>query len=104
MGIADMRRPMKDYLAKGCTDVKRTTGQHPGGIIIIPEGYDAEDFTPVQFPANDPNSQWKTTHYDFHDIHGMCHREVWVVFLAVFDTLIEPLDIGREGRKGMCFP
>jgi DNA polymerase-3 subunit alpha (Gram-positive type) len=69
MGIEDMRRPMKDYLAKGCTDVKRTTGQHPGGIIIIPDGYEAEDFTPVQFPANDPTSPWKTTHYDFHDIH-----------------------------------
>ena len=69
MEITDMRRPMKDYLAKGCQNVKRTTGQHPGGIIIIPEGYDAEDFTPVQYPANDPNSEWKTTHYDFHDIH-----------------------------------
>ena len=69
MGITNMRRCMKDYLAKGCQNVKRTTGQHPGGIIIIPEGYDAEDFTPVQYPANDPNSEWKTTHYDFHDIH-----------------------------------
>ncbi len=69
MGITNMRRPMKDYLAKHCQNVKRTTGQHPGGIIIIPENYSAEDFTPVQYPANDPNSAWKTTHYDFHDIH-----------------------------------
>ncbi|MBR2726452.1 MAG: PolC-type DNA polymerase III [Solobacterium sp.] len=69
MGITDMRRVMRDYLAQGCQEVKRTTGQHPGGIIIIPEEYEAEDFTPVQYPANDPNSEWKTTHYDFHDIH-----------------------------------
>ena len=69
MNITNMRRPMKDYLAKGCQNVKRTTGQHPGGIIIVPDSYDAEDFTPVQYPANDPNSEWLTTHYDFHDIH-----------------------------------
>ena len=69
MNITDMRRTMKDYLASGCQNVKRTTGQHPGGIIIIPDEYIAEDFTPVQYPANDPTSDWKTTHYDFHDIH-----------------------------------
>ncbi len=69
MNINDMRRTMRDYLAMGCQNVKRTTGQHPGGIIIIPDTYEAEDFTPVQYPANDPNSDWKTTHYDFHDIH-----------------------------------
>ncbi len=69
MNITDMRRAMRDYLASGCQNVKRTTGQHPGGIIIIPDTYEAEDFTPVQYPANDPTSDWKTTHYDFHDIH-----------------------------------
>ncbi len=69
MNITNMRRVMKDYLAVHCQDVKRTTGQHPGGIIIIPEEYQAEDFTPIQYPANDPESEWKTTHYDFHDIH-----------------------------------
>ena len=69
MNIPNMRRVMKDYLAVHCQDVKRTTGQHPGGIIIIPEEFKAEDFTPIQYPANDPESEWKTTHYDFHDIH-----------------------------------
>ena len=69
MNIPNMRKVMRDYLAVNCKDVKRTTGQHPGGIIIIPENYKAEDFTPIQYPANDPHSEWKTTHYDFHDIH-----------------------------------
>ena len=69
MNIQNMRRTFKDYLAHGCENVKRTTGQHPGGIIVIPNDKDASDFTPVQYPANDPNSEWKTTHFDFHDIH-----------------------------------
>jgi len=100
MGIEDMRRPMKDYLAKGCTDVKRTTGQHPGGIIIIPDGYDAEDFTPVQFPANDPNSSWMTTHYDFHDIHDnvlkfdiLGHVDPTAMRLLQRIATVKPLDI-----------
>lgn len=54
--------------AKGIEGVKRTTGQHPGGIIIIPEKHDIEDFTPVQYPAN-KKGEWKTTHFDFNAIH-----------------------------------
>ena len=69
MGMENMRKIQKDYLSANCEGVKRTTGQHPGGIIVIPQSYDASDFTPVQYPANDPSSEWKTTHFDFHDIH-----------------------------------
>jgi len=58
-----------ERLALGCTGVKRTTGQHPGGIIVIPKYMDIFDFSPYQYPADDANSRWYTTHFDFHAIH-----------------------------------
>ncbi|MHA3066260.1 PolC-type DNA polymerase III [Lacticaseibacillus saniviri] len=58
-----------DRLAKGATGVKRTTGQHPAGILIVPDYMDIYDFTPIQYPADDQNAAWMTTHFDFHSIH-----------------------------------
>ena len=63
-----MRNIEVERLAKGCTGVKRTTGQHPGGIVVIPGYMDVYDFTPFQYPAEDPTSAWRTTHFDYHAI------------------------------------
>ena len=63
-----LRNSEVERLAIGCTGVKRTTGQHPGGIVVIPEYMDVFDFTPYQYPAENTSAAWRTTHFEYHAI------------------------------------
>ena len=89
-----------DRLSKGLTGVKRSTGQHPGGIIVIPDYMDVYDFSPIQYPANDKESEWKTTHFDFHSIHDnvlkldiLGHDDPSMIRMLQDLSGIDPLDI-----------
>ena len=61
-------RAQTDYFAQGIAGVKRTTGQHPGGLVVLPKGLDIHDFTPLQRPADKEESQTITTHFDFNSL------------------------------------
>jgi len=65
----DVDPSLISYLASHVTDVKRTTGQHPGGIMVLPKGLSIYDFTPIQYPADDKESTWLTTHLDYTALH-----------------------------------
>ncbi len=97
-----------ERIAMGCTGVKRTSGQHPGGIIVIPGYMDVYDFTPIQFPADDVNASWKTTHFDFHAIHDnvlkldiLGHVDPTVTRMLQDLTGIDPKDIPTNDEKVM---
>ena len=67
----------KERLAQHCTGVKRTTGQHPGGIVVLPVGEEINTFTPVQHPANDMTTATVTTHFDYHSIdHNLLKLDI----------------------------
>lgn len=97
-----------ERLASGCTGVKRTTGQHPGGIIVVPDYMDIYDFTPIQFPADDRNSEWKTTHFDFHSIHDnvlkldiLGHDDPTVIRMLQDLSGIDPKTIPTDDKEVM---
>lgn len=67
--IEDVSNAQINYLTSKVEGTKRTTGQHPGGLIILPQDKDIYDFTPINYPGNDLKAEWLTTHFDFHSIH-----------------------------------
>lgn len=64
-----LTKAQEEYLKCGVMGVKKTTGQHPGGMVVIPAEYDVNDFTPVQYPADDQSKEQQTTHFDFRSLH-----------------------------------
>ena len=66
--FSSVRSAEIERISLGCVGVKRTTGQHPGGIVVVPDYMDVSDFTPFQYPADDPESAWRTTHFSYHAI------------------------------------
>ena len=74
--VKKMRRAEIERLAQGCTEVRRATGQHPGGIVVLPHGEEMSTFTPIQYPAND-TSNMVTTHMDYHSIdHNLLKLDI----------------------------
>ena len=69
-GIEGIKNLDVERLAIGVTGIKRTTGQHPGGIVVVPDYKEIADFTPYQYPADDNNAEWFTTHFNYHDIES----------------------------------
>lgn len=95
-------------IVNGCTGVKRTTGQHPGGIIVVPSYMEIEDFCPIQFPADDNESEWRTTHFDFHSIHDnllkldiLGHDDPTVIRMLQDLTGMDPKTIPLDDKKTM---
>ncbi|WP_432400490.1 PolC-type DNA polymerase III [Wukongibacter sp. M2B1] len=93
-------------LASSCTGVKRTTGQHPGGIMVVPDYKEVHDFTPVQYPANDKSSGVITTHFDYHAISGrllkldiLGHDVPTIIKMLEELTGIDPQNISLDDEK-----
>lgn len=95
-------------LLKGCTGIKRTSGQHPGGVMIVPDYKDIHDFTPVQYPADDKESGVVTTHFDYHAISGrilkldiLGHDVPSIIRMLEDITGVNPVNIPLDDRETM---
>ena len=95
-------------ISKGCTGIKRTTGQHPGGIIVVPKGREIFEFCPVQHPADDPNSDIITTHFDYHSIDQnllkldiLGHDDPTVIRMLQDITGVDPQTIPLDDKETM---
>ena len=103
-----INRAETQRLAAGCTGIKRTTGQHPGGIIVVPKGREIYEFCPVQHPADDPNSDIITTHFDYHSIDQnllkldiLGHDDPTVIRMLQDITGIDPTKIPLDDKETM---
>lgn len=95
-------------LVSGCTGIKRTTGQHPGGVMIVPHNKEIYDFSPVQRPADDTKSSIITTHFDYHSISGrilkldiLGHDDPTVIRMLQDITGIDPKTIPIGEKRTM---
>ncbi len=103
-----INRAETQRIASGCTGIKRTTGQHPGGIIVVPKGREIYEFCPVQHPADDPNSDIVTTHFDYHSIDQnllkldiLGHDDPTVIRMLQDITGIDPTKIQLDDKETM---
>ncbi|MCL1997431.1 MAG: PolC-type DNA polymerase III [Turicibacter sp.] len=104
------RKAEINHIVSGCTGIKRTTGQHPGGLIIVPEGHSIYEFCPIQHPANQNKSGIITTHFTYHSMEGtllkldiLGHDVPTILFLLHKFTGIDPQTVPLDDKDVIAF-